>query len=140
VKTSLCLVDKIVILLCIFCSEGFKEAAEKFAHEAGIKAPAELEHLDERIKIRDAIQAGRIQEATALVNQLHPDLLDSDRYLFFHLQQQHLIELIRHKNIEEALRFAQVGINLYLIWTDKSKLEFNRNTWLKEESTILPSL
>nr|CAG4645090.1 EOG090X0CTI [Leptodora kindtii] len=88
-------------------TEGFKEAAEKFAHESGIKAPPELEHLDERIKIRDSIQAGRIQEATALVNQLHPDLLDSDRYLFFHLQQQHLIELIRHKNIEEALRFAQ---------------------------------
>lgn len=90
------------------CAEGFKEAAEKFALEAGFKAPAELERLDERIKIRDAIQAGKIQEATALVNQLHPDLLDSDRYLFFHLQQQHLIELIRQKNIEEALRFAQV--------------------------------
>ena len=40
--------------------EGFKEAAEKFAHEAGIKAPAELEHLDERIKIRDAIQVSLI--------------------------------------------------------------------------------
>ena len=90
-------------------TEGFKEAAEKFAVEAGFKAPAELERLDERIKIRDAIQAGKIQEATALVNQLHPDLLDSDRYLFFHLQQQHLIELIRQKNIEEALRFAQVS-------------------------------
>nr|SVE75369.1 EOG090X0CTI [Daphnia dolichocephala] len=88
-------------------TEGFKEAAEKFALEAGFKAPAELERLDERIKIRDAIQAGKIQEATALVNQLHPDLLDSDRYLFFHLQQQHLIELIRQKNIEEALKFAQ---------------------------------
>ena len=69
-----------------------------------------MERLDERIKIRDAIQAGKIQEATALVNQLHPDLLDSDRYLFFHLQQQHLIELIRQKNIEEALRFAQVCV------------------------------
>lgn len=66
--------------------------------------------MDERIKIRDAIQAGKIQEATALVNQLHPDLLDSDRYLFFHLQQQHLIELIRQKNIEEALKFAQVNL------------------------------
>ena len=90
------------------CIEGFKEAAEKFALEAGFKAPAELEKLDERIKIRDAIQAGKIQEATALVNQLHPDLLDSDRHLFFHLQQQHLIELIRQKNVEEALKFAQV--------------------------------
>jgi hypothetical protein len=112
---------KIIFFLVVFFSfltrlhydmnfaEGFKEAAEKFALEAGFKAPAELERLDERIKIRDAIQAGKIQEATALVNQLHPDLLDSDRYLFFHLQQQHLIELIRQKNIEEALKFAQVN-------------------------------
>lgn len=29
---------------------------------------------------------GRIQEATALINQLHPELLDNDRYLYFHLQ------------------------------------------------------
>lgn len=28
------------------------------------------------------------------------------RYLFFHLQQQQLIELIRESRIEEALRFA----------------------------------
>jgi hypothetical protein len=46
----------------------------------------ELDSLDDRIRIRDAIQSGRIQEATALVNQLHPELLDNDRYLYFHLQ------------------------------------------------------
>nr|CAG4641175.1 EOG090X0CTI [Eulimnadia texana] len=95
------------LIMNYLVTEGFKEAAEKFSLEAGLKVPAELEHLDDRLKIRDAIQAGNIQEATSLVNQLHPDLLDSDRYLFFHLQQQHLIELIRNKNIEEALRFAQ---------------------------------
>ncbi|XP_015437481.1 PREDICTED: LOW QUALITY PROTEIN: glucose-induced degradation protein 8 homolog [Dufourea novaeangliae] len=50
---------------------------------------------------------GRIQEATDLVNQLHPELLDNDRYLYFHLQQLHLIELIRTGRIEEALQFAQ---------------------------------
>lgn len=27
-----------------------------------------------------------MQEATALINQLHPELLDNDRYLYFHLQ------------------------------------------------------
>lgn len=42
--------------------------------------------MDDRIRIRDAIQNGRIQEATSLVNQLHPELLDNDRYLYFHLQ------------------------------------------------------
>lgn len=46
----------------------------------------ELHSLDDRISIRDAIMNGRIQEATALINQLHPELLDNDRYLYFHLQ------------------------------------------------------
>ena len=41
------------------------------------------------------------------MNQLHPELLDNDRYLHFHLQQLHLIELIRSGRIEEALQFAQ---------------------------------
>jgi hypothetical protein len=52
-----------------------------------------------------------IQEATHLVNQLHPELLDNDRYLYFHLQQLHLIELIRSGKIEEALTFAQTQIS-----------------------------
>merc|ERR1711997_549171 len=56
--------------------------------------------------IRDCIQAGKISEATALVHQLHPELLDDDRYLFFHLQQQQLIELIRESRVEDAIRFA----------------------------------
>lgn len=75
--------------------EGFKEAAAKFQQEAGVEPAVELDTLDKRILIREAVQSGRIQEATHLVNQLHPELLDSDRYLFFHLQQLHLIELIR---------------------------------------------
>lgn len=63
--------------------------------------------MDDRIRIRDAIQNGQIEEAKALVNKLHPELLDNDRYLHFHLQQLHLIELIRTGRIEEALQFAQ---------------------------------
>ena len=61
---------------------------------------------DSRIKIRDAVQAGRITEATSMVHQLYPELLDDDRHLFFHLQQQQLIELIRESKVEEALKFA----------------------------------
>jgi glucose-induced degradation protein 8 len=67
----------------------------------------DLSTLDNRILIREAINGGRIQESISLVNQLHPELLDNDRYLYFHLQQLHLIELIREGKIEEALRFAQ---------------------------------
>jgi len=95
------------LIMNYLVTEGFKEAAEKFQMESGIKPSVDLDTLDERIKIRDAIQNGRIQDAVAMVNKLHPELLDNDRYLFFHLQQQHLIELIRERNTEEALKFAQ---------------------------------
>lgn len=34
-------------------------------------------------------------------------ILDTNPQLFFHLQQQRLIELIRNGKVEEALEFAQ---------------------------------
>lgn len=101
--TTLCFVALFTWLLL----EGFKEAAEKFQQESGVGPTVELNSLDDRIRIRDSIMNGRIQEATALINQLHPELLDNDRYLYFHLQQLHLIELIRNNRVEEALAFAQ---------------------------------
>ena len=74
--------------LCIFVffQEGFKEAAEKFRLESGIEPSVDLDSLDERIKIREMILKGQIQEAIALINSLHPELLDTNRYLYFHLQ------------------------------------------------------
>lgn len=81
--------------LCDF-PEGFKEAAEKFQEESGIEPEVDLSSLDNRILIRETIQSGNIEQSISLVNQLHPELLDNDRYLYFHLQQLHLIELIRY--------------------------------------------
>lgn len=54
--------------------------------ESGVQPSMDLDELDDRIKIRDSIQNGKIQEAISLVNNLHPELLDNDRYLYFHLQ------------------------------------------------------
>lgn len=71
-------------MLCL--TEGFKEAAEKFRMESGIEPSVDLDSLDERIKIREMILKGQIQEAIALINGLHPELLDTNRYLYFHLQ------------------------------------------------------
>ena len=87
--------------------EGFKDAAEKFRLETGVEPGSQLDLLDDRIKIREAVQNGRIDEAIDMTNNLNPDILDSKSHLFFHLQQQKLIELIREKNIDEALSFAQ---------------------------------
>lgn len=88
-------------------SEGFKEAADKFSFESGIQPTAEMVPLDERIQIRNAIQDGSIPEAIDLINSLHPELLDSNKLLCFHLLQQQAIELIRESKVEDALEFAQ---------------------------------
>ncbi|XP_037077264.1 glucose-induced degradation protein 8-A homolog isoform X1 [Pollicipes pollicipes] len=98
------------LIMNYLVTEGFKEAAEKFSLESGVASEVDLASLDDRIRIRDAIREGRISDATDVVNKLHPELLDSDRYLYFHLQQQHLIELIRDGRVEEALSFAQQSL------------------------------
>ncbi|KAL1116666.1 hypothetical protein AAG570_005138 [Ranatra chinensis] len=101
--------DKLIMDYLV--TEGFKDAAQKFQEESGLTPRIDLNEMDNRIKIRSAIQNGNIQEATLLVNQLHPELLDNDRYLYFHLQQLHLIELIRDGKVEEALHFAQTQLS-----------------------------
>ncbi|EQB77207.1 hypothetical protein CB1_000262005 [Camelus ferus] len=98
------------LIMNYLVTEGFKEAAEKFRMESGIEPSVDLETLDERIKIREMILKGQIQEAIALINSLHPELLDTNRHLYFHLQQQHLIELIRQRETEAALEFAQTQL------------------------------
>ncbi|XP_041366622.1 glucose-induced degradation protein 8 homolog [Gigantopelta aegis] len=99
--------DMNALIMNYLVTEGFKEAAEKFRLESGIQPPVDLDELDDRIRIREAIQNGHIQDAIGMVNNLYPELLDNDRYLYFRLQQQKLIELIREKNIELALEYAQ---------------------------------
>lgn len=103
-------------------TEGFKEAAEKFQSEAGVEPTVELNTLDNRILIRDAVQSGRVQEATHLVNQLHPELLDNDRYLYFHLQQLHLIELIRFECYSRIQLWDAIFHFVFLSSTELAKL------------------
>jgi hypothetical protein len=91
-------------------TEGFKEAADKFRVESGVEPCMELSLLDNRIRIREAVLAGQIQAAIAMINDLYPELLDNNRLLCFHLQQQQLIELIRDKDITGALEYAQTHL------------------------------
>ncbi|CAF1222094.1 unnamed protein product [Adineta steineri] len=99
------------LIINYLVTEGFKEAAEKFAEEAGISlSNVDLTSLDERLRIREAIESGRIQEAINLINTKAPELLDQNRQLAFHLKQQHLIELIRSNLIDEALTYAQIHL------------------------------
>lgn len=86
--------------------EGFKEAAERFREEAGIEPKMTGEIMDKRIEIRHLIEEGDILKGQSLINSYYPELLDNHRDLYFRLQQQHLIELIRQQKINEVLTYV----------------------------------
>lgn len=54
--------------------EGFKTAAEEFSKEAGLAAPVDLDSIESRMNIREALQRGDVGEAITRVNDLNPEV------------------------------------------------------------------
>lgn len=106
------------LVLDYMIHEGFKEAAEKFKEEAGIKLDEEknsadsitkhetAQMMDKRIEIKHFIEEGDVLKAQFLINLHYPEFLDNHKKLYSKLQQQHLIELIRQQKINEVLSYV----------------------------------
>ncbi|KAL6719130.1 hypothetical protein ACLMJK_003367 [Lecanora helva] len=94
-------------------SEGYPSAAQKFAHEANVTPMLDVDSVEERVAIREALHKGNIQDGIEKINELDPQLLDRDESLHFALLRLQLIELIRpvlrlpEGDIMPAVRFAQ---------------------------------
>lgn len=95
------------IILEHFIVEGFSEAVDCFCQEARLPPPPSLYNIKERFEIRRAIEAGDINTATSLLNDLNPDLLEVNRRVHFTMILQKLIELFRTDQLEEGLAFGQ---------------------------------
>lgn len=86
--------------------EGFKDAVLSFQSETGLEPGLNMSIMDDQIKIREAVEAGCIQKAVELVNEVDPEILDTNSKLYFHLQQQELLELMKTGDMERALEYA----------------------------------
>lgn len=95
------------LVMNFLVTEGYVEAAEKFRIESGTEPDIDLATITDRMAVKKAVQSGNVEDAIEKVNDLNPEILDTNPQLYFHLQQQRLIELIRHGKVEEALEFAQ---------------------------------
>ncbi|KAL0407360.1 UNVERIFIED_CONTAM: protein GID8 [Sesamum latifolium] len=95
------------LVMNFLVTEGYVEAAEKFRLESGTEPDIDLATITDRMAVKKAVQSGNVEDAIEKVNDLNPEILDTNPQLFFHLQQQRLIELIRNGKVEEALEFAQ---------------------------------
>lgn len=80
---------------------------------APLPLPARLgltQHLLHELFCRSLVCAcacSSVLQAIERVNDLDPEILEQGHELFFHLQQQRLIELIRQGQLAEALEYAQ---------------------------------
>jgi len=83
------------VIMDYLINEGYPSAAQKFAKEANIQPSADAEAIQQRVGIRNAIHAGDIQLAIERINELNPQVLDTDPVLHFSLLRLQLIELIR---------------------------------------------
>jgi hypothetical protein len=98
------------LLMSYLVLEGYADVADSFEAETlQAKAERPSASIDERMAIRKAILSGDIAAAIEQCNSLYPDLFDQPRHaaLFFLIQQQRLIELIRAGQIEPAIAFAR---------------------------------
>lgn len=54
--------------------EGYKTAAEEFSKEADLVPPVDLQSIESRLDIREAVQRGDVEEAIERVNDMNPDV------------------------------------------------------------------
>ena len=88
--------------------EGFKEAAVNFASETSARLPSiDPGIMDQQTAIRNAVESGDIPKAMKMVNDLDAEVLDTKPCLYFHLQQQRLLEYVKEGRVDKALEFAQ---------------------------------
>ncbi|KAK5015649.1 hypothetical protein LTR60_002775 [Cryomyces antarcticus] len=111
-RASTCDRDINFVIMDYLINEGYPSAAKKFAMEANIQPSADVESIQERVEIRNAIHAGDISTAIDRINESNPQILDRDSSLHFALLRLQLIELIRNctttpqTDITPALTFA----------------------------------
>jgi LisH len=63
-----------MVIMDYLINEGYPLAARKFAIEANIQPPAEIDTMQERVEIRSAIHRGDIQAAIESINELNPQV------------------------------------------------------------------
>jgi hypothetical protein len=55
--------------------EGYKDAAENFSLETGLKPSVDLSSIQDRMNIRNDIQQGNVESAIQRVNDLDPEVI-----------------------------------------------------------------
>jgi len=95
------------LVMDFLTTEGYYDAVQAFHKESGTPITSLDTSIRERSDIRAALQRGDVDTAVDIANDVDPEVLESQKALSFHLQQQRVLEMIRQGQIEQALAYAQ---------------------------------
>jgi hypothetical protein len=105
---------------------GFAAAAREFAQESHQTLSTSVSVLDRRMEIRRSIQEGNIDQAETIIQQLTPNLFNTDRRLHFELEKAKFIECTLRSDGAEALRLAQHRLFPFAVENPKFLEEFEQ--------------
>lgn len=74
--------------------------AHKFAAQAKLQSGAEMGTEE----YRNAMRAGQLEYAMGMAQRLYRRLFESDNFMYFHMQQLHLMELIRERKLNQIMQ------------------------------------
>lgn len=95
------------LVLNFLTINGLAAPAEEFTREAHVDAQMPLHAISCRHKIREAILAGRTEEAIQEISSIDPCILNADPEVSFLVQKQQLLRLIAEGDAGVAISFAQ---------------------------------
>lgn len=116
---------------------GYKDAAELLVKDSELptqssstlESTKNIDSLEKRNAIRSYINSGDLNSALKLINEIAPTLLEKNPKLHFKLIRQQLVELIRNKEVEQLLTFAQSNL------ANKNMAEIPKELFSKLEQT-----
>ncbi|KAF2672114.1 lish motif-containing protein [Microthyrium microscopicum] len=114
------------VIMDYLLSEGYPDAAQKFASEANLLPELSIETIEHRVEIRNCILAGDIETAIERINDLNPQILDKNSKLHFALLRLQLVEIVKRgdPNNKEDLMKAISFANKQLAPRAKESKEF----------------
>lgn len=117
--------NKIIFEHLVF--EGKKEVLEQMEIETGESIHYNKILLEKRCKLRKLLVNLNISESIDLINNINPEILESNLELLYKLQKQKFIKFIINNKHDKAIEFAQdylykLAINSSEIFQDFEKL------------------